>query len=107
MQRPVQLARVLPLLPVHAGPDQGEAGDMTFMSHVCVTTEERMSRKLSLTTLALFAALLATPVMAQQPAGGKDSSTATHTMAKKGHKHHKKGAAAMAKDSAKKDSTKK
>jgi hypothetical protein len=64
-----------------------------------------MSRKLSLTTLALFAALLATPVMAQQPTGGKDSSTAS-TMAKKGHKgHHKKGAAA--KDTTKKDSTKK
>jgi hypothetical protein len=66
-----------------------------------------MSRKLSLTTLALFAALLATPVMAQQPTGGKDSSTATH-MAKKGHKgHHKKGAAAAAKDTAKKDNSKK
>ncbi len=66
-----------------------------------------MSRKLSLTTLALFAALLATPVMAQQPTGGKDSATAP-TMAKKGHKgHHKKGAAAAAKDTAKKDSTKK
>ncbi len=65
-----------------------------------------MSRKLSLTTLALFAALLATPVMAQQPTGGKDTTTA-HAMAKKGHKaHHKKGTAA-AKDTAKKDSTKK
>jgi hypothetical protein len=34
-----------------------------------------MSRKLSLATLALFAALLATPVMAQQPTG-KDSTHA-------------------------------
>jgi uncharacterized protein YdeI (BOF family) len=64
-----------------------------------------MSRKLSLMTLALCAALIATPAMAQQPSG-KDSTT-SHTMAKKGHKgHHKKGAAA--KDSTmKKDSTKK
>jgi len=66
-----------------------------------------MSRKLSLMTLALCAALIATPAMAQQPSG-KDSSTAP-AMAKKGHKaktHHKKGAAA--KDSTmKKDSTKK
>jgi len=69
-------------------------------------TEERMSRKLSLMTIALCAALLATPAMAQQPSG-KDSTT-SHTMAKKGHKgHHKKGAAAKDTTMMKKDSTKK
>jgi len=65
-----------------------------------------MSRKLSLLTMVLCAALLAMPAMAQQPSG-KDS-TATHTMAKKKGKHHKKGAAT--KDTTatmKKDSTKK
>jgi hypothetical protein len=69
-----------------------------------------MSRKLSLTTLALCGALLATPAMAQQPSqqpAGKDT-TAAPTMAKKGHKtHHKKGAATAAKDTTKKDSSKK
>lgn len=69
-----------------------------------------MSRKLSLTMMVLCAALLATPAMAQQPSqqpSGKDT-TATHAMAKKGHKmHHKKGAAAAAKDTTKKDSSKK
>ena len=67
-----------------------------------------MSRKLSLMTIALWAALLATPAMAQQPSG-KDSSTAP-AMAKKGHKaktHHKKGAAAKDSTMMKKDSTKK
>ncbi|HZE76749.1 MAG TPA: hypothetical protein VE091_15655 [Gemmatimonadales bacterium] len=67
-----------------------------------------MSRKLSLMTIALCAALIAAPAMAQQPSGGKDS-TAAPSMAKKGHKgHHKKGAAAT-KDTtmSKKDTTKK
>jgi hypothetical protein len=66
-----------------------------------------MSRKLSLMTLALCAALIATPAMAQQPSG-KDT-TATQ-MTKKGHKaksHHKKGAAAKDTTMMKKDSTKK
>jgi hypothetical protein len=68
-----------------------------------------MSRKLSLMTIALCAVLLATPAMAQQPSGAKDS-TAAASMAKKGHKaktHHKKGAAAKDSTMMKKDSTKK
>jgi hypothetical protein len=82
---------------------------MTFIvPRLAFTTEERMSRKLSLMTIALCAALLATPAMAQQPSG-KDS-TAASSMAKKGHKaktHHKKGAAAAKDTTMKKDSTKK
>lgn len=64
-----------------------------------------MSRTLSLATLAVTAALIAVPAVAQQPAG-KDSTKATTTMAKHHGKHHKKGAmaapAAAAKDSTKK-----
>ncbi len=63
-----------------------------------------MSRTLSLATLALTAALIAVPAVAQQPAG-KDSTKATSTMAKHHGKHHKKGGAAPA--AAAKDSTKK
>lgn len=77
---------------------------MTFIVPVSVTIlEERMSRKLSLATLALCATLVAVPAVAQQPAG-KDSTKATTTTAKHHSKHHgKKGAAApAAKDSTKK-----
>jgi hypothetical protein len=45
-----------------------------------------MSRKLSITTLALLAALVAVPVMAQQPTdSGKATATSTHHKSK----HHK------------------
>jgi hypothetical protein len=45
-----------------------------------------MSRKLSLTTLALLAALVAVPAMAQQPAdSAKTHATTTHHKSK----HHK------------------
>lgn len=63
-----------------------------------------MSRTLSLATLALTAALIAVPAVAQQPAG-KDSTKATTTMGKHHRKHHKKGGEAPA--AAAKDSTKK
>jgi len=74
-------------------PQQGEAGDMTFIFPLqALPTEERMSRKLSLATLALFAALLATPVMAQQPAQQPTGKDSTHAAASTTHhksKHHK------------------
>jgi hypothetical protein len=54
-----------------------------------------MSRTLSLATLALSAALIAVPAVAQQPAG-KDSTKATTTMGKHHRKHHKKTGAAAA-----------
>jgi len=54
-----------------------------------------MSRTLSLATLALTAALIAVPAVAQQPAG-KDSTKATTTMGKHHGKHHKKTGAAAA-----------
>ena len=60
-----------------------------------------MSRKLSLATLTLVAALLAVPAVAQQPAG-KDSTKATTTMGKHKSKHHKKGGAAAPADTTKK-----
>jgi len=46
--------------------------------------EERMSRKLSLVTLALGAMLLAVPAVAQQPDTTKTTTTA------KQRKHHRK-----------------
>lgn len=65
---------------------------MTFIVPLqALLTEERMSRKLSLATLALFAALLATPVMAQQPQQptGKDSTHAAASTTHHKSKHHK------------------
>jgi hypothetical protein len=91
-------------------PQQGEAGDMTFIVPLqALPTEERMSRKLSLATLALFAALLATPVMAQQPTGKDSTHAAATTSHKSSKKHHK---SSTSKDTtkaatAKKDSTSK
>jgi hypothetical protein len=77
---------------------------MTFFVPVSATiSEERMSRKLSLATMALSAVLLAVPAVAQQPAA-KDSTKAAATTTKHKSKHHKKGDA-MAKPAAK-DSTK-
>jgi hypothetical protein len=87
-------------------PHQGEAGDMTFIVPLqALPTEERMSRKLSLTTLALFAALIATPVMAQQPTG-KDSTHAAASTTHHKSKHHKSSTSKdTTKAAAKKDST--
>jgi hypothetical protein len=71
-------------------PQQGEAGDMTFIVPLqALPTEERMSRKLSLATLALFAALLATPVMAQQPTGKDSTHAQTSSTSHHKSKHHK------------------
>ena len=64
-----------------------------------------MSRKLSLTTLALFAALIATPVMAQQPTG-KDSTHAAASTTHHKSKHHKSSTKDTTKAAtAKKDTT--
>jgi hypothetical protein len=105
MRARVGLARVLPLRAI-ARRRQGEAGDMTFIVPVSATiSEERMSRKLSLATMALSAMLLAVPAVAQQPAA-KDSTKAAATTKPHAKKHKKSAKSEMAKPAAK-DSTKK
>jgi hypothetical protein len=69
-------------------------------------TEERMSRKLSIPTFALLAALIAVPVMAQQPTdSGKATATSTHHKSKHHHKSSTKDTTKAA--TAKKDTTSK
>jgi hypothetical protein len=61
-----------------------------------------MSRKLSLTTLALVAALVAVPAMAQQPAdSGHAAAASTHHKSK----HHKSTKDTTKAATAKKDTT--
>jgi len=86
-------------------PSTGEAGDMTFIvSRQRYPTEERMSRKLSIPTLALLAALVAVPVMAQQPTDSAHKATAATTHHKS--KHHKSSTKDTTKAAtAKKDTT--
>jgi hypothetical protein len=57
--------------------------------------EERMSRKLSLATVALSAILLAVPAVAQQPTT-KDTTKTAATTGKHHTKRHKKAATAPA-----------